>query len=31
VQTIIPVHYAGDNRKVTLAELMRVAQPPSTN
>jgi glyoxylase-like metal-dependent hydrolase (beta-lactamase superfamily II) len=30
VQTIIPVHYAADNRKVTLAELMRVVQPPST-
>ena len=31
VQTIIPVHYAADNRKITLAELMRVVQPPSTN
>jgi glyoxylase-like metal-dependent hydrolase (beta-lactamase superfamily II) len=31
VQTIIPVHYAADNRKVTMAELMRVVQPPSTN
>jgi glyoxylase-like metal-dependent hydrolase (beta-lactamase superfamily II) len=27
VQTVIPVHYAADGRKVTRAELMRVANP----
>ena len=25
VQTIVPVHYAADGRKITRAELMRVA------
>ena len=31
VETIIPVHYPADGRKVTMAELRRAVGQPSTN